>query len=63
MVARSTGKQELALDCVLVEMIARSRELGLCAVGRKRQLIVDMAILLSARSAVFGTCGKDWLAL
>lgn len=63
MVARSTGKQELALDCVLVEMIARSRELGLRAVGRKRQLIVDMAILLSARSAVFGTCGKDWLAL
>ncbi|MFP6655375.1 MAG: putative zinc-binding metallopeptidase, partial [Myxococcota bacterium] len=63
LVARSTGKHELALDSVLGEMIARTRELKLRAVGRKRQLVIDLAILLSARSAEFGTRGRDWHAL
>ncbi|MBJ20575.1 MAG: hypothetical protein GY910_02345 [bacterium] len=63
MVARSTGKHELALDSVLGEMIARSRELKLRAVGRQRQLVIDFAILLAARSAEFVYRGKDWHAL
>ena len=63
MVARSTGKHELALDSVLGEMITRARDLKLRAVGRTSRLVVDLAILLSARSAEFGTRGKDWHAL
>lgn len=62
-VARSTGKHELALDTVLGEMIARARELKLCAVGRKSQLVIDLAILLAARSAEFAYRGRDWHAL
>ena len=63
MVARSTGKHELSLDVVLGEMIARSRELKLRAVGPKRQLIVDFSILLAARSVEFLYRGRDWHAL
>ncbi len=63
LVARATGKHELALDSVLGELIARARELKLRAVGRDRQLVVDLAILLSARSAEFGNRGRDWHAL
>ena len=63
MVARSTGKHELALDTVLREMIVRSRELKLRAVGSKRDLIGDFAILLAARSAEFVYRGRDWHAL
>jgi hypothetical protein len=63
MVARATGKQELGLDTVLREMIARSRELNLRAVGSKRDLIGDFAILLAARSAEFVYGGRDWHAL
>ena len=63
MVARSTGKHELALDTVLGEMIARSRELELRAVGRQHTLVIDFAILLAARSAEFVFRGRDWHAL
>jgi hypothetical protein len=63
MVARSTGKHELALDTVLGEMIARSRELKLRAVGRQRELVINFAILLAARSAEFLYRGRDWHAL
>jgi hypothetical protein len=63
LVARSTGRHELALDSILIEMIGRTRELGLRAVGRQRQLVVDLAILVSSRSAAFGYPGKDWHAL
>jgi len=63
LVARSTGKHELALDSVLGEMISRSRELRLRASEPRMSLVVDLAILLSARSAEFGTRGKDWHAL
>jgi hypothetical protein len=63
MVARSTGKHELALDTVLGEMIARSRELKLRAVGRQRDLVINFAILLAARSAEFLYRGRDWHAL
>lgn len=63
MVARATGKHELSLDVVLGEMIARSRELKLRAVGPKRQLVVDFSILLAARSVEFLYRGRDWHAL
>ena len=62
-VARSTGKHELTLDIVLGEMIARARELKLRAVGRRKQLVIDLAILLAARSAEFAFRRRDWHAL
>jgi hypothetical protein len=62
-VVRSTGKHELALDIVLGEMIARARELKLRAAGRKSQLVIDLTVLLAARSASFAYRGRDWHAL
>jgi hypothetical protein len=63
MVARATGKHELALDTVLGEMIARARELKLRAIGPRRRLVSDFAILLAARSAEMLYRGRDWHAL
>lgn len=63
LVARSTGENELALDTVVGEMVARARELGLRAVGRKQDLVTNLAILLAARSAEFAYRGRDWHAL
>ena len=54
---------ELTLDIVLGEMIARARELKLRAVGRRKQLVIDLAILLAARSAEFAYRRRDWHAL
>lgn len=63
MVARSTGKHELALDTILREMIVRARELKLRAVSPRRTLVVDLAILLAARSVEVLYRGRDWHAL
>ncbi|NRA07096.1 MAG: putative zinc-binding metallopeptidase [Myxococcales bacterium] len=65
MVAQSTGKHEYALDVVLGEMLHRCRELRLRATGRERALLVDLAILVSARSVeyVHRYRGRDWHAM
>jgi len=63
MVARSTGERALALDTVLTEMIDRCRELKLRASGSQRQLLVDLAILLAARSVEYTYRRKDWHAI
>jgi hypothetical protein len=63
MVARSTGERPLALDTVLTEMIDRCRELKLRASGSQRQLLVDLAILLAARSVEYTYRRKDWHAI
>lgn len=60
MVARSTGEHPLALDTVLKEMIDRCRELKLRVRGSHRQLLVDLAILLAARSVEYVYRRKDW---
>jgi hypothetical protein len=62
-VARATGRHELVLDAVLGEMIERSRELQLRAVGPRQRLAVDFAILLAARSAEFVSRRRDWHVL
>jgi len=62
-VARATGRHELVLDAVLGEMIERSRELRLRAVGPRQRLAADFAILLAARSAEFVSRRRDWHAL
>jgi hypothetical protein len=63
MVARSTGKHALALDTILGEMIVRARELKLRATGPEQALVVDLAILLAARSVEVLYRGRDWHAL
>jgi hypothetical protein len=65
MVGESTGKHEYALDVVLGEMVQRCRELRLRAVGAERQLLVDLAILVAARSVeyVYRYRGRDWHAM
>ena len=65
MVGQSTGKHEYALDVVLGEMVHRCRELRLRAVGREKDLLVDLAILVAARSTeyVYRYRGRDWHAM
>ncbi|HEU4429226.1 MAG TPA: putative zinc-binding metallopeptidase [Myxococcota bacterium] len=62
-VARHTGKHELALDVVLGDMIARARELGLRTHGSPRALLVELAILLAARSVEYVYRAREWHAL
>ncbi len=63
MVARHTGKHELALDVVLGDMMARARELGLRTQGPPRALLVELAILLAARSVEYVYRAREWHAL
>ncbi len=63
MVARHTGKHELALDVVLGDMIARARELGLRTAGSPRALLIEFAILLAARSVEYVYRGREWHTL
>jgi hypothetical protein len=63
MVARGTGRREFALEVVLGRMIERCRELDLRAVGARRELLVDLAILLTARSEQYVYRARDRQAL
>jgi hypothetical protein len=63
MVAKGTGKHEFALDAVLRDMIARCEDLELWAARPRRELLVDFAILLAARSVQYVYRGRDWHAL
>jgi hypothetical protein len=53
LVSRGTGKPPLAVDAVLAQMIARSRELQLRTRSSARRLEVEFAILLAARSVEY----------
>ena len=48
--ARWTGEHKLALDVIIDEMISRSSELKLRAVGPERQLLMDCTAFLTART-------------
>lgn len=63
LVARNTGKHPLAIDAVLGDMIARSRELELRAVGSRQRLVTEFAVLLAARSVEYVLRGREWHAL
>jgi len=64
-VARWTGENQLTLDAVLDDMIARCREHNLRAVGPERKLVVDFTVLLTAKTmhALFGPSRRKWIAL
>jgi hypothetical protein len=65
MVSRWTGEYELTLDMVLSEMIGRCRELRLRAVGNRRQLRMDFAVLLTVHTmhALYSQTRRAWFAL
>src|ERR1700756_2504509 len=65
LVARWTGENQLTLDAVLDDMIPRCRELELRAVGPERKLVINFAILLTAKTmhALFGPSRRKWIAL
>jgi hypothetical protein len=65
LVARWTGEYQLTLDAVLDDMMQRSRELNLRAVGPERKLVTDFTVLLTAKTmhALFGQSQRRWIAL
>lgn len=63
MVARGTGTHEYALDILIKEMMQRCRVLGLRATESSDGLLVDLAILLAARSVEYLLRGREWHAL
>jgi hypothetical protein len=65
LVARWTGENQLTLDAVLDDMIARCREQDLRAVGSERKLLLDFTVLLTAKTmhALFGPSRRKWIAL
>jgi len=65
MVSKWARDYQPALDAVLNDMIARCRDLGLRAVGPERQLIVDFAVLLMARTvdSLYSPSRRQWIAL
>jgi hypothetical protein len=63
MVTQNSSEDPLAVDMVLREMIGRCRELKLRVSGSERRLIVDLAIVLAARSAEYVYRRREWHAL
>jgi hypothetical protein len=65
MVAKWTGEYQLTIDSLLDEMIDRCRELKLRAPGPERQLVMDFAVLLTARAvhSLYGPNRRQWFAL
>ncbi len=64
-VSRWTRDYQPAMDAVLNDMIARCRHLELRAVGPERQLIIDFAVLLIARTvdSLYNPSRRQWFAL
>ncbi len=65
MVSKWTREYQPALDAVLNDMIARCRDLRLRAAGPERQLTVDFALLLMARTvdSLYSPARRQWIAV
>jgi hypothetical protein len=65
LVAKWTGEYQLTFDVVLDDMIQRCRELNLRAVGPERKLMMEFAVLLTAKTmhTLFGPSRRRWIAL
>jgi len=63
MVVWGTGKSEYAVELLLKEMIQRTRELGLRTARDPADLLVDLAILITARAVEYVYRGREWHAL
>ncbi len=65
LVSKWTREYQPALDAVLNDMTARCRDLRLRAAGPERQLIVDFALLLMARTidSLYSPARRQWIAV
>jgi hypothetical protein len=63
LVSHWTGEYQFTLDQVLKDMIGRSRELKLRAVGPERRLKMEFAILLTVKTMDFHYSRRNWFAL
>jgi len=63
LVSNWTGEYQFTLDQVLKDMIGRSRELKLRAVGPERQLKMEFALLLTVKTLDFHYSRRNWFAL
>ena len=65
LVSKWTGEYQLTLETVLDELIRRCRELKLRAVGPERQLILDFALLVTAKTvhSLYSPSRRQWFAL
>jgi hypothetical protein len=65
MVARWTGEYQFTLDLVLTNMIGRCRELKLRVVGSERNVRINFAVLLTAKTMhfLYEQGRRDWIAL
>jgi hypothetical protein len=63
LVARWTGEYEYTLEQVLQDMIGRTRELRLRAVGSAARLKIEFAIVLTANTLHFHYSRRNWFAL
>lgn len=65
LVSKWTGEHKLTLDTVLDEMIRRSRELKLRAVGPVAKLRLDLALLVTAETvhSLYSPSRRQWFAL
>ncbi len=61
MVSHWTGEPEYVLEQVFREMIGRSRELKLRAIGTERRLKLDFAILLTVRTTQYLYTANEWI--
>jgi len=65
MVTKWPREYQPALDAVLNDMSARCRELRLRAAGPERQLVIDFALLLMARTvdSLYSPARRQWIAV
>lgn len=63
LVSTWTGEYQFTLEQVLEDMIGRSRELKLRAVGQERQLKMEFAVLLTVKTMDFHYSRRNWFAL
>jgi hypothetical protein len=63
LVANWTGEYQFTLEQVLKDMIGRSHELKLRAVGPERRLKIEFAVLLTVKTMDFHYSRRNWFAL
>ena len=63
LVSNCTGEYQFTLEQVLKDMIGRSRELKLRAVGPERRLKMEFAVLLTVKTMDFHYSRRNWFAL
>ena len=63
LVSNWTGEYQFTLEQVLKDMIGRSRELKLRAVGPQRRLKMEFAVLLTVKTMDFHYSRRNWFAL